>query len=239
MSSFVGTSNLSMPDRRALMQDPKPSDRIDIQSASTNEDASGPRTTMLRPGTILLKGASDNKWYDDTTGGQASAPATVSSIMAPDSTWQSATITLEVDEVAVRTVTLGAADDTVAEVVTALNADEEFHAWATASDAGATDYVKITLNVPGKAIKVTSSLSTAFGASGVSAFPTEADIAVTIGYCDQLDALGNTKDARVSAVRAGVFDESNLLWAGAAVSASVADYVDFKRILRERGSRFE
>lgn len=239
MSQAIGTANLSIPDRRVLMQPALEKDKIDVISASTNVDSGGPRTTMLRPGTILLKGASDNKWYDDETGGRASAPATISSSEAPDADWQSATITLTIDGVAVVTVTLGAADDTIAELVTALNANAAFRANAIASDSGAADLVKIDAIDPAVHLKVTSSLATAFGADGKEAFPTEADIAVITEYCDQLNPLGTAADARVSAVRAGVFDESNLLWQGAAISATVDDWPDMRRILVQRGSRFE
>ena len=236
----VNAASLSMPDRRALMRDALSKDKTTVISKSSNVDSSGPRTTMLRPGTILIAGASDGLFWDDETGGQASVGAAVSSLEAPSSTWRAATITLTIDGATGPVLTLAndTPSDTIGAVVTQLQAFEEFRALANASDAGSSDFLTVTLVDRSKHLKVTSSVAAIFGASGTSAFPTTANPVVTTEYCDQLDAMGSAANARVAAVKAGVFDESNLLIAGAAATSS-ALWPDYKRILAQRGSRFE
>lgn len=207
-----------------------------IKSANVDAGNSAMRTTILRPGNILLKGA-DGLWYDDVTTGVPSAGAIVRSAEAPDADWQSATITLTVNGIAVVTVSLGAGDDTIAEVVTALNADSAFRAWAIASDNGADDLVKITLIEPGaeRQVKVTSSLSSAFGADGTEAHGTDGDWAVLPNYLDMFDGNGVVANQQgIQLLRRGHFDESNLIWTGAATLPA-----DFKRIMLARGSFFE
>lgn len=237
-NQFVGSTSLSLPDRRVLMKPALEKDIVTVISKSSNADAGMTPTTILRPGTILIAGASDGLYWDDESGGQASAPATVLSSEDVDSDWASTNITIHIDGVSAVTVAMpaGGSGDEVAEIVAALNAAEEFRALAVA--AASTLKVRITLLDPERHLKVTSDLSSAFGASGQSAFPTEADVVVITDYCNQTDPFGNAINARVAAVRAGVFDESNLLWQGAAATSSY-DYVDMKRILKARGSRFE
>lgn len=237
MDQAVNATRLPLPDRRVCTRAPLQKDRTTVISDSTNVDASGPRTTMLRPATILLYDAATGRFFDDATSGDASAPAVASSLIAGSAACDNATITLFIDGVSIVTVTLGGADDTTSEIVTALNANAVFAAHAIAAGADGA-VLTITLRDPERAIKVTSSATTFFPAAGVLANPTEADVVVTLDYCDQLDALGNVANARVEATRAGTFDESNLLWQGAAATSAAA-YQDFKRILMKRGSRFE
>ena len=233
--AFHGSASLSIPDRRVLMQPALAKDLIDVISHSTNEDASGPRSTMLRPGNILVEHATTMAWYDDVSGGQASAPATVVSSEVPDSDWNGSVTTVQLDGVTVAAVTESGGIANVGAMVTQLNANGAFAAHCVAA---ADTVLRITARDPGVHLKVTSDLATAFGASGQAAFPTEADIAVTLEYCDQLDAFGTAADKSVHCARAGVFDESQLLFTGAAATSS-AYWPDFKRILTKRGSRFE
>lgn len=203
---------------------------------STNVDAGADRTTILRPGNILLKGA-DGLWYDDTSGGVVSAGAYVLSSEAPDADWDNKVITFKLDGMTIGTVTLGAADDTIAEVVAAINAVEEIRALFTASDNGADDLLRITCNLPGKAhhIEVTCDLATAFGASGQSARGTDGDWAVLRDYVDMLDGNAVAADQHgVTLVRCGHFDESELIWGGAATPLPQ----DFIRVMLQRGAEF-
>jgi hypothetical protein len=203
---------------------------------STNVDAgSSPRTTILRPGNIFLKGA-DGIYYDDISSGVASAGAYVLSSEAPDADWQNKILTFTIDGIEVGTVTLGAADDTIAEVVAAINAVEEIRALVKASDNGADDLLRLTLLVPGAGhhLKVTCDLADAFGASGQSAYGTDGDWTVVEDYVDMFDASGTAADQHgVTLRRCGHFDESNLIWGGANTLPA-----DFKRVMLQRGSLF-
>lgn len=203
---------------------------------STNVDAGADRTTLLRPGNTLIRNTSDGLWYDAASEGTQSAAAYVQSSEAPDADWQNATITLTIDGLDVVTVTLGAADDTIAEVVAALNAVEAFRAWAIASDSGAADLLVITLTRPGKRyhLKVTSSLATAFGASGQTARGVDADWGVLVDYCDMLDGNAVAADQHgVTIARCGAFDESELIYTGTSTL-----HQDFYRVMLERGAEF-
>ena len=108
-------------------------------------------------------------------------------------------------------VTLASTDDTNAEVVAALNANADFSAIAKASESGG--FVKIETREAGahKYIKVTSTLSTAFGASGKEAFGKDADYAVLLQYVDLQDESGSARDGEARLARIGYFDESNLI----------------------------
>lgn len=235
MSGFIGTSSMAIPDRRVLFRPALEKDQIVVVSEKTNQDAGAPRASMLRPGNALLKHASDGKFYDDLVNGAPSTQASVTSLEAPHAGWQGSTVTLSVDGVVIVAVVLGGADDTQAEVIAVLNGNTTFRAHAIASDGGS-NKVKVTLLEPGAEheIKVSSSLAAAFGAAGQSAFGTDGEWVVTTEYADHQDPLGNVKDARVHAVRAGIFDESNLVFGGASALPQ-----DLKRVLRRRGSRFE
>lgn len=243
-SQFLGSASLSIPDRRVLMREPLDVEKVMVQSDSTNVDASGPRTTMLRPGTILLKGASDSVWYDDVSGGQASAVASITGTVsdASSNAGFGKTFKWKFMGGVEQTVTMGsttASHDTNAEIVALLNADADFSADLIASES--TNYVMIRAKRAGESFQITDGTINAVLGFTDNALvqPTEADFVVTIEYCDQLNALGTAADCRVAAVRCGVFDESNLLWAGAAATSGGAVWLDFKRIMKQRGARFE
>lgn len=235
MSVPVGFASLSLPDRRILIT-PNASEgwHKTIVSDSTNADSGGPRSSMLRPGNVLLKDDTTGQYFDDATSGDISARASVSASETADADWQSKTITLTIDGVDIVTVTLGAGDDTDAEVVTALNANATFAAHAEA-DVNAVR-VRVRLKEPGDdhELKISSDLATAFGASGTTGRGTDGDWAVCVEYVDQLDPAGSAADAKAHVVGCGHFDESNLIWGGSATL-----HQDFKRVMLKRGARFE
>lgn len=242
---FFGAASLSIPDRRVLMQPALDRDKVVILSDSTNVDASGPRTTMLRPGNVLIQGASDSQWFDDTTGGQASAVASVTGTVSDASSnagfgktfkW---TYRYGVEH----TITMGsttASHDTNAEIVALLNANAYFSADLIADES--TNYVRIRARRAGSEefFKITDgTINAVLGyTDNTIVRGSDADYAVTTEYCDQLNPLGTAADARVQAVRAGVFDLSNLIFAGAALTSG-SIYGDFRRVMEKRGSRFE
>lgn len=240
---FFGAASLSIPDRRVLMHDVPGCDKVVIQSDSTNEDAGGPRATMLRPGNVLIKGASDSVWYDDTSGGQASAVASVTGTVsdASSNAGFGKTFIWQVNGGVSQTVTMGsttASHDTNAEIVSILNADADFAADLIADESG--NYVRIRAKRLGDYFTIgAGTLNAVCGFTDSTTHRgTDADYAVTVDYCDQLTPLGATSDARVAAVRSGVFDLSNLVYAGAALTSG-AIYSDFLRVMKQRGARFE
>lgn len=237
MTTPIKLVSSTRPARRIFMDGGRKSHGHEIAGTlkSTNVDGGFSPTTTLRPGNVLCKGA-DGLWYDDLSGGVASAGAYVLSAEAPDADWQNKILTFKLDGLTVGTVTLGAADDTIAEVVTAVNAVEEIRSIFTASDNGSDDLLRITCNLVGKAhhIEVTCDLSTAFGASGQNARGTDADWAVLRDYVSMLDGNQVASDMQgVTLVRRGHFDESELIWAGAATLPQ-----DFVRIMLQRGAEF-
>lgn len=240
---FISVASLSIPDRRVLMQPALQKDKTVIVSASTNVDASGPRTTLLRPGNVLIKGASDLLWYDDTSGGQASATASVTGTVsdASSNAGFGKTFKWTVNGGVEQTVTMGsttASHDTNAEIVVILNASALFAADLIADESG--NYVRIRAKRGTDYFKITDgTINAVLGfTDNTIVRPTEADYAVTTEYCDQLDPLGTAAAARVNAVKAGVFDLSNLVFAGAALTSG-SIYGDFRRVMEKRGSRFE
>lgn len=207
--------------------------------ASDNVDAGSPdRTTILRPGNVLLRDSATGKWYDDASTGDASTQASVSSAATADASWDNATITVTVNGVDIATVTLGAADDTDTEVVAALNADAKFRAKCIAAVVSAKVNIK-TLDVGADVhLLVVSSYATAFGASGTAARGTDGDWAVLTDYVDMLNGVQVAAVQHgVTLVRNGFFDDDNLVWAGAAGLATL--HQDAVRVLRKRGCKFK
>jgi hypothetical protein len=137
-------------------------------NAATRDSGATP-TTQLRRG-LVVGAAADGTYYDGASANVvANVAAVVLSSEAPGAGWQSATITAAIPGIGfAATVALGAADDTIAEVVAALNADAAFASHFVAADSGAADLVQITCLLTGHRILITSSLSTAFGASGTA-----------------------------------------------------------------------
>jgi hypothetical protein len=148
---------------------------VDIRNArqeevtldSTTRDDGNTPTSQLRKGLIVAQLAS-GKFIDAADG---SAPANVAAFVdsseAADGDWPLTTITSKLPKLGVSvSVTLGGADNTSALVVAALNADPSFRNYFLASVQGV--LVRITALLKGQRLQVTSSLATAFGASGQS-----------------------------------------------------------------------
>ena len=236
MSSFVGSAGISLPDRVVLKFPALAKDRVGAIVNKIVTDTGGPLASgiMLRPGNILLKGA-DETYYGDTTNGVQSAAAAAVSAMVPDATWATKTVVCSVDGVQIVSVALGGGVAALADVIAALQANAIFNAWFTAANDG-TGKLKIsTLEVgAGATLLVTSSLATAFGASGTSGVGSDGDWIVTDQYCFLQDPMSSSAPGRVSGARAGIFKQANLVWGGVNVLPA-----DFTRVMAARGSRFE
>lgn len=173
------------------------------------------------PGTVIVLDSNDGKHYraDSVNGGDRAAAASVQSLEAPDGDWANATITIGVyypDGTTIeKDVVLGAADDTIAEVVAAIQADKDLEGHIVPSDSGAADLLVITTVKKGAVrLTVTSTLASAFGANGQTDGGTEAKYLVTThwAYLKGPGANGGLvdRDYTVPTIRAGDFDTSEL-----------------------------
>lgn len=179
---------------------------------SGNTDTGSTPATRFREGNVVVYKTSITQFVEanDSTGDR-NTQATVTAAETADSDWRGATITCKYKGVQITVVTLATTDDTDAEVVTALNADADFAAWFVASTVASRVTIKSLEAGADVHIEVTSSLSTAFGASGTTAFGTDADYAITLADTDLVDSDGTAVDATVRAAVTGDFDESNLV----------------------------
>lgn len=180
---------------------------------SGNVDSGSTPTSRIREGNVLVKRTSTGRYIEaNDSNGDRNLPPVVTASETADTDWDGETITLTVNGVAVVTVTLGGADDTDAEVVTALNANATFRAHAIATAAGSR--VVITGNKAGEGeyLKVTSSLATAFGASGTEDSGSWADYGVLAKIVDLLDEAAAASHSLAPIVYArGRFKESLLV----------------------------
>jgi hypothetical protein len=189
------------------------------------------------PGTVVVKESGNGKYYlasgaDGASAGDINTTASLVSDEAADTDWDGTTITAEVfyadGTTASAAVTLAGTDDSTSEVVTALNGNAAFanHFVASGADAAV---LTIASRVKGNVrIKVTSSLASAFGASGKTASGTEADYRVTADFAELKTTEAVAQDYAVPTLLAGHFRES-------ALSGLTAEA---KSVLLRRGSLF-
>lgn len=208
-----------------------------------------PRDTILRPGMVLGKKASDGLFYpaDDVSNvGNICQPASVSSLIAIAATAASKVFKYKVNGGPELSVTMGAGDNTCDLVVAALNADPAFAGNLIADKvatpvantlrirtvrAGVTEYFEITdgnFNDQGGVANDTFADNTKAGGS-------DGDYRVlglgAGGFEDHLDMLGRdgaVADQGAPNVLAGEFDESQLL----------NSTPEAKAVLARRGSIF-
>lgn len=174
----------------------------------------------LPKGTVIVQSTTAGKYVKagaaaSGTPESGTAPA-VTSEEAADSDWASKVITLYVDGVQKAQVTLGGADDTTAEVVTALNGDTEFAKYALASGSNGNPLV-ITGNRAGAghSLRVSMNLSTAWATDLTTSSETEdhgtdPDYRVTYTDADLYDEQHSAIDPPVQNLLRGVFDASEL-----------------------------
>lgn len=174
---------------------------------------------VMPAGAVVVKKTADGLYYlaNDAVNGDRNAAASVESLEKPDSDWQSKTITWTVTypdgKVFGDTVALGATDDSIAEVVAALNGDPSFRAHLVASDSGADDLLVITTVAKGNVhLHVTSDLESAFGEDGQEGVGSEADYRVVYEQRDLVGLNGAARDSDLTpTLLAGHFDESKLV----------------------------
>jgi len=197
-----------------------------------NTDAGSTPATRFRPGNVVALRTSTGRFVaaNDANGDRNTA-ASVTSDEKPDADWQSKTLTVTSSEGDV-VVVLGGADDTIAEVVTAVNAAAAaLNIPIVAADSGAADLLVLSTTRKGAGtwIKVTSDLATAFGAAGKEDSGSDADYRVTEEHADLIDENGTAVHARCATSRAGHYDKSELI----NLTGEALD------VLSRRGSVFE
>lgn len=249
-TSLPGVTTRTKPKRLALDDVQLSSlvygDPIVIESGTT--DAGSSRSTLLRPGGVYMKKTGSTKFVAVTNVHEVDqgTPAAITSAEAVDAGWASKTLTLFRNGVKVAEVTVGGADDTAAEWVTALHADVAFRANATASDSSGS--LVITDNLGGgDALRVEVDLDTAydnaFDSSGGSsndssyeeAIGTVPDVRVILDEVDMLDGNATAIDGHSARnVWAGHFKTADLVSGGTlgTIPASA------QGIFQARGSRF-
>lgn len=195
-------------------------------------------TYRLPPGSVVVKKTSTGKFVHSTDpSGDRNSGAVVTSAEVPDGDWASKTITLTIDGRPIVTVTLGGSDDTTSEVVTALNANPTFAAYATASGAdGAVLTVTSKATGAGVNMKLTSNLLTAFGSAGKDAAGVDADYRVTREFADMKDRDGNAIEPSTMTYLAGCFNANEFAVDGNGDSTLTGEA---EAVLARRGSTFE
>lgn len=196
---------------------------------------------VMPPFAVVVKKTADGLYYlaNDAANGDRNTAAVVTSAEKPDADWKDKTLTwtLHLPSGAVEegTVLLGNADDTIAEVITALHADYAFASRFVASDSGAGDLLVVTTKAKGRvALKLSMDLDTAYATDdGASSSATdegaEADYRVTAEQRSLVGIGGAARDSDpVPTYKAGHFDESELT--GLTLEA--------KAVLMGRGSIF-
>lgn len=206
-----------------------------VKSTVTDSGNTAMRTTILRPGTVLVKKTSDGLYYSalfsDSNGADRSAAASVSSATGITASWASTTQTFVVNGGASTAVSMAAGDDTNAEVVTALNASALFQAAGLVADVSASAVrVRTVQGGAHMSFVWTSSYADTFGSGVASAegYGTDADYRVVEDYVDMLDegAVAGNSVAKTS--MSGFYDESQLLNLSG----------DARAVLTRRGSIF-
>lgn len=202
------TTHASLTDVAYLVDGSRSIQAKDVTAASGQTSAITP-DHRHPPGTVLGYRTSTGKYeLADSGSVRVNTPAYADALETADTDWQSATITVTVNGQAV-VVTLGAGDDTDAEVVAALNADAGFAGVAFASVVASV--VRVSARSMSDHLTVVSSLATAFGATALaSEDPVYGIYRVTTAFYDLKDIDGTAVDALAHVLEAGHFDESEL-----------------------------
>jgi hypothetical protein len=197
---------------------------------STVTDSGGPRTTVLRPGFVLVKKTADGLYYaaDDAAADRGAAP----SITGAGHVDGNGVIALVGNHGSI-SVTTATGTGTVANHVTDLNANAAFAAHYIASSSGG--QLKILARGTGAeewfyidAATIDTSGLAETEANAVKG--TDADYRVLEDYLDMLDETGSVADSVAgSNTKAGCYLEANLLKLTAEARATLV----------RRGSQFE
>ncbi len=183
----------------------------DVLVDSALTDAGSTPTSRIRPGQVLVLDTATGRYFPaNGATGDRNAGASVSALETADTDWQSSVITITFDGALGIAVTLGAADDTDAEVVVALNANAIFAANAIADVSGGVVRIRTLEAGRHKHLTVVSDLATAYGATAIEDSGSDADYRVATDYVSLVDDNNTAVSAPCATALVGFFDESNL-----------------------------
>lgn len=210
--------------KKHLIDDQKKVQGNDIRlkgGVETDFPADGDK--VMPAGAVVVKKTADGLYYlaNDAANGDRNTPAIVTSAEKPDADWKDKTITWTLfhpdGSVEEGSVLLDNDDDTIAEVIAALEANVEFDARFTATDSGAGDLLVITTRKKGRVgLKVSIDLDTALATddgatSSDEGEGAEADYRVVNEQRSLVSIGGAARDSDpVPTLLAGHFDESEL-----------------------------
>lgn len=236
MPQMLKNFSYSLPERNIFKNlsilDPALSVLID----SSVVDAGSTPTTLLRPGLGLVKRTSTGKWIlASDSNGDTNTPATVTALETANASWASKQIDFYLDGGLARStpsfsVTMGAVDDTDAEIVVALNANAIFAANLIADVQASRVRIRTREAGAHKSLRVFMNVYTgSFGALGTEANGTDAEYYVLGEYVSMLDGSGVASDMLGKSHWRARYLNSQLIGATA----------DMKSALVRRGCSFE
>lgn len=211
-----------VPSLTTITQTPKPilagADPEQLVEVTIDSSASGGGSPSHRveAGNVLAKKSGSTKYIEASRYGdiQAVAAPTLVSAEVPDADWAGKVVKIYSDGLEVASVTLGGADDTLPEVVAAINGD----ALAAAHVVASSDTnLRITSKFAGRghsiaaSINLTTGFATVSGASSYqSASTTLTEYVITAFDVDTQDLDGAAQDGAVLAAMAGRFNTADL-----------------------------
>ena len=241
MGRIPSYTSIERAGRRVLMDNVGlETDEVTIYQGA--DDAGAAEDGLFRAGNAVVEhedSVDGSRFVEaDHADRMLSTPASVISSEIPDGDWADETITVQVDDTPAFDVVLGAGDDTLAEVIAALEADPQFAALCVAEDDG-TGKLQIRTAGAGahKSLKVTSTLATAFGAAGQNDTGTQPRAGVTLADCFLEMDDGTATDATAVVAISGHGDLSEILVGGVAGTLKTTS-PDVYALLVRQGWRF-
>lgn len=212
MATSAGPQSFTYPENLAVLTSSDAKFKT-VTVDSGNVDSGSTPTSLLREGNVLVKRTSTGRYVEgNDSNGDANTQASVSASETADADWQDATVTINVDGVDIVTVTLASDDDTDSEVADALNANAIFAANCIADVSSSRVRIRTLRAGADVSLKVTSSLSTAFGASGTTDSGEYADFVVLAKPTHLIDEAGSAAHSSASVVYSGGrLREANLI----------------------------
>ena len=194
---------------------------------STTVDSANSPTTLLRPGLVVGIGTG-NVFYDASD--SASTKGLPATHTGSGTTFPaSSAFVFALQGGANITITGASSDNTVAEYVTLLNANEQFNSTLIAVASGSNIKISSVLNGPLAQFTIVSAPS-GWGLTAATYTGSAGEYGVLEDYVDMLDGSGVASDMiNVTIAQRGRFDESQLL--------DLTD--DARTFLLSRGSTFE
>jgi hypothetical protein len=165
-------------------------------------DSGATPTSYLRGGLVLQEDDNGNFVHVGGPNAKAFSAATLLSLIVVGATWASKVLTFRTNGGEQVSVALGADDDTISEVVNALNNNDDFADEFVAADDGG-GKLQVTSKNFTTEFEATADLDTIFGASGTEAKPDNPAVVILKKPVIDLDRINGSPKERVhSAVNA-------------------------------------